>query len=98
MIKLYRITTGEDVIAEEIEANEVHTTIKKPFVLIPMQQPGASTATIAFHPYIHFTKDEIIKIKTNNIICESKPDTNILDTYKQNTSKIVQAKKPNIIV
>jgi len=98
MIKLYRLTTGEDLIAEQVEVTDTFTIAKKPFVLIPMQQPGAQTATIGFHPYIHYTKDEIIKIKSNNIICDSEPEQNILNAYQQNTSKILQAKKPNIIV
>jgi hypothetical protein len=97
MIKLYRLTTGEDVIGEEVEATETLTVLKKPFVLIPMQQPGAKTATIGFTAYIPYSEDETIKIKTQNIVCEATPNTGILNAYKNNTSTIKSA-KPSLIV
>jgi len=94
MIILYRLTTGEDVIGTPIEENttEVLQAIKKPFVLIPMQGQPGQPMQIGFHPYIPYTKDEIIKIKKANIITETKPDTSLLDAYEKNTSSIVTPK------
>ena len=43
MIRLYRLTTGEDVIGTPVKEDTTDSlqAIKKPFVLIPMQgQPG----------------------------------------------------------
>ena len=37
-VKLLRLTTGEDIVAEMTYADASITTIKKPFVLIPMDQ------------------------------------------------------------
>jgi len=54
-------------------------------------QPG-QPMQIGFHPYIPYTKDEIIKIKKANIITETKPDTSLLDAYEKNTSSIVTPK------
>jgi hypothetical protein len=94
MIILYRLTTGEDVIGTPIEEDttEVLQAIKKPFVLIPMQGQPGQPMQIGFHPYIPYTKDEIIKIKKANIITETKPDTSLLDAYEKNTSSIVTPK------
>ena len=94
MIILYRLTTGEDVIGTPIEKDttEVLQAIKKPFVLIPMQGQPGQPMQIGFHPYIPYTKDEIIKIKKANIITETKPDTSLLDAYEKNTSSIVTPK------
>ena len=99
MIRLYRLSTGEELIGEPIksETSETHLAIKKPFVLIPMHGQPGRPMQIGFHPYVPYTKDEIIKIKQTNIITETTPDDNMLNAYKQNTSPIVQA-KPKIIV
>ena len=74
MIRLYRLSTGEDVIGTPVEEGdplqegelENHIDfeyIKKPFVLIPMQGQPGQPMSIGFHPYIPYTKDEVIKIK-----------------------------------
>ena len=94
MIRLYRLTTGEDVIGTPVadETTETHQALKKPFVLIPMQGQPGQPMQIGFHPYIPYTKDEIIKIKQTNIITETNPDTTLLDAYEKNTSSIVTPK------
>jgi len=94
MIRLYRLTTGEDVIgtpAEE-DTTELQQAIKKPFVLIPMQGQPGKPMQIGFHPYIPYTKDEIIKIKKTNIVTETTPDDNMINAYQQNTGQLVTPK------
>jgi|TARA_B100001093_G_C25889522_1_gene619816 hypothetical protein len=91
-IKLYRLTTGEDVVGapQEKEHTTTHTAIKKPFVLIPIQgKPGENTR-IGFQPYIPYSEDEIIMIKKDNIICTTNPGENILKAYESNTTNLVQ--------
>ena len=44
MIKVYRLTTGEDLIADELDSNDKTIKVKKPFVLIP----ATSTRTSSF--------------------------------------------------
>ena len=99
MIKLYRLTTGEDVIGVPIDkdSTELLQAIKKPFVLIPMQGQPGQPMSIGFHPYIPYTKDEVIKIKHANIICETNPDQNLIDAYEKNTSSIVKPKTKLIV-
>ena len=53
--------------------------------------------SIGFHPYIPYTKDEIIKIKHANIICETNPDQNLIDAYEKNTSSLVKPKTKLIV-
>ena len=93
-IRLYRLTSGEDVIGTPQESDIAGSVaIKKPFVLIPMQGQPGKPMQIGFHPYIPYTKDEIIKIKKVNIITETNPDTHLLDAYEKNTSTIVTPSK-----
>ena len=95
MIKLYRLTTGEDMIGTPMEEESTSTwqAIKKPFVLIPMQGQPGKPMQIGFHPYIPYTKDEVIKVNKNNIIAESTPDTNMVNAYQTNTGQLVTPKK-----
>ena len=95
MIRLYRLTTGEDVIGTPVKEDTTDSlqAIKKPFVLIPMQGQPGKPMQIGFHPYIPYTKDEVIKIKKNNIIVETTPYNNMMDDYERNTSSLVTPKK-----
>ena len=99
MIRLYRLTTGEDVIGTPVkeDTTEAVQAIKKPFVLIPMQGQPGKPMQIGFHPYIPYTKDEVIKVNKNNIMAESNPDDKMVDAYEKNTSSIVQPNKKSII-
>jgi len=94
MIRLYRLTTGEDVIGTPVEEDttELQQAIKKPFVLIPMQGQAGKPMQIGFHPYIPYAKDEIIKIKKANIVTETTPDDNMVNAYQQNTGSLVTPK------
>ena len=47
---------------------------------------------IGFHPYIPYTKDEVIHIKEANIITDTTPDDNMINAYQQNTGQIVTPK------
>tara|TARA_B100001093_G_scaffold299010_1_gene285147 strand:+ start:1314 stop:1616 length:303 start_codon:yes stop_codon:yes gene_type:complete len=91
-IRLYRLTTGEDVVGapQEKENTTTHTAIKKPFVLIPMQGKPGENVRIGFQPYIPYTEDEIIMIKNDNIICNTTPGENILKAYETNTTNLVK--------
>ena len=101
MIRLYRLTSGEDVIGTPVDSDRAGSlALKKPFVLIPMQGQPGKPMQIGFHPYIPYTKDEVIHIKEANIITETTPDDNMIGAYQQNTgqhlyhkSKLLLSKK-----
>ena len=108
MIRLYRLSTGEYVIFTPVEEGDplqecelenhiYYEYIKKPFVLIPMQGQPGQPMSIGFHPYIPYTKDEVIKIKKDNIITSTNPDTNLIDAYDKNTSSLVKPKTQLIV-
>ncbi len=108
MIRLYRLSTGEDVIGTPVEEGDPlqegelenhidYEYIKKPFVLIPMQGQPGQPMSIGFHPYIPYTKDEVIKIKKDNVITSTNPDTNLIDAYDKNTSSLVKPKTKLIV-
>ena len=93
MIKLYRLTTGEDVIGTFEDHTDLFEHVKKPYVLIPMQGQPGQPMQIGFHPYLPYSKDEVVKLKKVNIICEATPTENIVEAYQKNTGSIVTPKK-----
>lgn len=99
-IKLLRLTTGEDVVAEVTNqeyADNVKTVtrIKKPFVLIPMaQNPGTSQESkLYFSPFIPFAENEEFDIKEENIITVNEPKSDIRDNYLNYVGAIVPVEK-----
>ena len=99
-IKLLRLTTGEDVVAEVTNqeyADNVKTVtrIKKPFVLIPMaQNPGTSQESkLYFSPFIPFAENEEFDIKEENIIKINEPKKDIRDNYLNYIGAIVPVEK-----
>ena len=99
-IKLLRLTTGEDIVAEVTNqeyADNIKTVtrIKKPFVLIPMaQNPGTSQESkLYFSPFIPFAENEEFDIKEENIITVNEPKTDIRDNYLNYVGAIVPVEK-----
>ena len=94
-IKLLRLTTGEDIVAEVTFSDDKITTIKKPFVLIPMaQNPGANQESkLYFSPFIPFAENDEFDIKEENIITINEPKTEIRDNYLQYIGAVVPVEK-----
>ena len=94
-VKLLRLTTGEDVVAEVTFSDDVTTTIKKPFVLIPMAQNQSSgeETRLFFSPFIPFAENEEMIIKEENIITVNDPKSEIKDNYLQYVGAIVPVEK-----
>ena len=57
-IKLIRMWSGEDVIADVIEENEYTITMENPIVAVPSQQPGQ----IAFAPWSPLLQKDKIEV------------------------------------
>lgn len=94
-VKLLRLTTGEDIVAEVTFSDDVTTTISKPFVLIPMAQnpSGGSETKLYFSPFIPFAEKDEMTIKEENIITVNEPKTEIRDNYLNYIGAIVPVEK-----
>jgi len=100
-VKLLRLTTGEDIVAEVTNQDYADnggksvTTIKKPFVLIPMQQNQSSgqESKLYFSPFIPFAENEEFDIKEENIITVNEPKSEIRDNYLNYVGAIVPVEK-----
>ena len=94
-VKLLRLTTGEDIVAEMVYSDASITTIKKPFVLIPMakNQSSGEETRLFFSPFIPFAENEEMIIKEENIIVVNEPKSEIRDNYLNYIGAIVPVEK-----
>jgi len=98
-VKLFRLTTGEDVIGkvkEEIfDENGIstHMILQKPFVIIPQQEAPGKPVTLGFHQYIPYGKCDEVTFKQDNIVTSVDPNDELKKTYQANTGGIVEVEK-----
>ena len=98
-VKLFRLTTGEDVIGktkEEIfdeSGNSTHIIIEKPYVIIPQQEAPGKPVTLGFHQYIPYGKCDEVTFKQDNIVTSVEPNDELRKTYQANTGGIVEVEK-----
>ena len=98
-VKLFRLTTGEDVIGklkeELFDENGIstHVVLEKPFVIIPQQEAPGKPVTLGFHQYIPYGKCDEVIFKNENIITSVQPNDELKKTYQANTGGIVEVEK-----
>ena len=78
-IKLIRMWSGEDVIADVIEENEDTITMENPIVAVPSQQPGQ----IAFAPWSPLHAKEKIKVTEKYVVYMENLNQKLLNNIIQ---------------
>ena len=86
-VKVLRLQTGEDVIADLIEGSKRHT-LKKAFVIIPMQGKPGQPVQLMMTPYMPYSEDDDIVIDASKVVTIVRPKKDILTSYRTNTSTI----------
>lgn len=99
-LKIFRLSTGEDVIGIKEDTNNTEIVdIKQPFVIVPMQSKPGGPVSLALTPYMPYAEEDTVSIKKNNIVAEVTPKTEISNSYHQHLGTgIIQAKKPKLII
>ena len=90
-VKVIRMTTGEDVIAK-LGENDQGISLNKPFVIIPQQSAPGKPIQLMMSLYNAFGKSDTITIAKDKIVFQTEPKDDILKSYEQNTSRILQPK------
>ena len=91
-VKIMRLTTGEDVIAK-VGENDQGVSLNKPFVIIPQQKGPGQPIQLMMSLYNAFGKSDTVTVAKDKIVFMTEPKDNILKSYEQNTSSILQPKK-----
>ena len=90
-VKILRSATGEDVIAK-VGENDQGVSLHKPFVIIPQQSAPGQPIQLMMSLYNAFGKSDTITIAQDKIVFQTDPKDDILKSYEQNTSRILQPK------
>ena len=92
-IKLIRMWSGEDVIADVIEENEYTITMENPIVAVPSQQPGQ----IGFAPWSPLHAKGKIKVTEKYVVYIGEPQDEIIEQYNSMYGKISTPTKKLIL-
>ena len=90
-VKILRLTTGEDVIAK-VGENDQGVSLNKAFVIIPQQTGPGKPIQLMMSLYNAFGKNDTITLSKDKIVFMTDPKDDILKSYEQNTSRILQPK------
>ena len=83
-VKLIRMWSGEDVIADIIKEESDSITITDPIVAVPSQQPGQ----IAFAPWSPLLQKDQIEVTRKYLVYIGDPQPDIIEQYNTMFSKI----------
>tara|TARA_Y100000768_G_scaffold213602_1_gene160938 strand:+ start:3676 stop:3981 length:306 start_codon:yes stop_codon:yes gene_type:complete len=96
-IKIVRLTTGEDLIGEVQEGSGV-VNIKKPYIIYPTSQPKPGEAIkFGMFTYIPYAETDDISFDEKHILVVVDPKQDLLASYNQSVSKIIQKTGPQLI-
>ena len=87
-VKIVRMIIGEDVIAK-VEWSQQQVTIKKAFVIIPMQQGPGKPVQLMMSPWMPYAEEDEIIVDDSKVVTIMTPKKDILNSYSVNTSSIL---------
>lgn len=79
-IKVYKLTTGEEVLAEVVSETEDLVKLKNP-VLVVMQRTQTGETALGFMPFMAYVADKTVVVKTDKIILDSEVDEQLVNQY-----------------
>ena len=94
-IKLIRLTSGEEVLANVINQSGLTVTVTDPVLLIP------DKGKIGFMPYMSYCEMESMTIKKDHIMFNLMPTEDLKGQYREmieGTNKIQLNETPQILV
>ena len=91
-VKILRLTTGEDVIAD-VGENDQGVSLNKPFVIIPQQKGPGQPIQLMMSLYNAFGKTDTVTLQKDKIVFMTEPKDDIKNNYEANTSKIITPTK-----
>ena len=92
-VKLIRMWSGEDVIADIVEDNTDSVVITDPIVAVPSQQEGR----IAFAPWSPLLQKDKLEVTKKYIVYIGDPQAEIIEQFNQMFGKISKPTKKLIL-
>lgn len=100
-IRYFRLLSGEDIITEVSDSSSETISFRNPLMLIMQENPlDRSKIQVSFMPYLGYiiSPDQVVKVNKSSIILESDAPKKMVESYKETFSKVLQVKKPSIVI
>jgi hypothetical protein len=81
-IKLLRLKSGEDVVAD-IDENVDTITLENPAQIGPVGDPRGGNVQMGFGPWVPFNKGKTVEIPRNWVVFIIEPADDIVNNYRQ---------------
>ena len=91
LIRLIRLTSGEEILVNIKDINEKITTVTDPVILIP--DPGEH-GRISFMPYLSYCEMDELIIKEEHIMFICEPEENLQQKYRDMVEGKIKLQKP----
>lgn len=83
MIRILKLVTNEDILAEISSETETQFKIKKPVAIGLAQNPDGGVG-LGMNPWCVFAKDSEIAISKSHVICILEVDPQVVNHYNKN--------------
>ena len=81
-IKLLRLKSGEDIVAD-IDENQEYIMLENPAQVVPMGDPKGGNIQMGFGPWVPFNKGKTVEIPRDWVVFIVEPADDIVDNYRQ---------------
>ena len=92
LIRLIRLTSGEEILVDIKDINEKTTTVTNPVILIP--DPGEH-GRISFMPYLSYCEMDELIIKEEHIMFICEPEENLQQKYRDMVEGKIKLQTPS---
>lgn len=90
-VKLVRLLTGEELLAEVISEAGLKIEIKNPIrvVVMPSRDPNSDRPTVAFAPWMEFADEQNFTLDKSHVLAIMIPIKEFIAQYQKAFSEIV---------
>jgi len=86
-IKLVRLVSGEDIIADTGVNGDIYN-LKNPIVVVAMPGNPGQQPNVGFAPWMPFSKDREFTIASSQVVCYTEPLPEFITQYQAINSKL----------
>ena len=82
-ITLFKLKSGEDLIAKLEKENAEYITVSNPAVLMPMSDGRGNQVQMGLVPWVPFSDAKEFKIPREWVVLVTEPTPNVVNNYNQ---------------
>lgn len=100
IIKLMRLLTGEEIIAEVVSDGDTFVRIKNPIrvIVLPSDNPNSRTPQVAFAPWVEFSEDRELTLDKSHILLTMTPISQFQMQYQKAFSNLLLPEEPGKLI